>query len=96
VNASSSGAASVDSCVCKVGFMDNRTSRAAARVAGNSSGAPDGMPDCQQCVIGTDCSSDGITVDRLPLRRGFWRPSPLSTDVRAWYEQKRSSNQECP
>jgi len=104
------GADSVESCVCKVGFMDNRTRLAAGNLSASSPppsppppapAAPPGvvgnvssMPDCQLCLFGTDCSSDGIIVERLPVRRGFWRPSLVSTDVRECPDARRNCSVE--
>jgi hypothetical protein len=30
-------------------------------------------PQCQQCVVGADCSAVGMTVDSLRTKPGFWR-----------------------
>ena len=37
------------------------------------------------CVaqVGTRCDRVGVTLARLPVRRGYWRPSNSSIDVRS-------------
>jgi hypothetical protein len=37
---------------------------------------------CEACLRGENCTSDGVTVDTLPLLPGFWRTSARSRDVR--------------
>jgi len=71
------GALSIDECICNVGFFDNATIRNA------TSG-----PDCKPCVLGLECQGrTGLTLQALPVRRGFWRPSSLSSHVQACPDQ---------
>lgn len=101
------GATSMDECICKEGYFDNRTIESRSEAVSNRSiSAPTGnamMPDCLRCVIGTECALSfeealpgarrkGTTVYTLPVRRGFWRPSAESTDVRAWYSRMDSKH----
>lgn len=37
--------------------------------------------DCRPCPVGTKCIG-GATLHELPLKIGYWRPSPRSIDVR--------------
>jgi hypothetical protein len=39
-------------------------------------------PDCRPCRVGTSCPEQGTTLTQLTLRRGYWRASNLSLDVR--------------
>ena len=48
----------------------------------NDQEAAQGLPNCIQCIIGTNCSRVGSALQTLVIERGYWRPSPLSTDVR--------------
>ena len=54
-------------CVCDPGWFNNATGRSA---------------DCIVCPSGTDCSEGAVTLESLPLRPGFYRPSRTSIDVR--------------
>ena len=44
-------------------------------------GLDDGPMRCETCFAGTACRSKGITVQTLPLTRGYYRPTTLSLDV---------------
>ena len=57
---------SADDCVCDVGFYDS--------VVG-----PGVL--CEVCPTGTDCRG-GATLERLPLKRAFYRTSNATVDVR--------------
>ena len=37
--------------------------------------------NCSACPQGTDCTEDGVTLQSLPLRRGFYRRGPHSPEV---------------
>lgn len=50
----------------------------------------DGVVTCVQCAnylentegeVGYDCARDGITVEQLPIKPGFWRSSSVSLDI---------------
>ena len=38
--------------------------------------------ECMPCPDGADCLVSGVTLERLPLRRGWWRVGPTSADIR--------------
>jgi ribosomal protein S27E len=64
-------AKSVDACVCEPGYYNNATSLLHGAA-----------PACAQCFVGTDCPLKNTTRLTLPLKRGFWRVSNTSLDVR--------------
>jgi hypothetical protein len=57
---------SADDCVCDAGFYDD--------IIGPN-------VDCKVCPTGTDCKG-GATLERMPLRRAFFRKTNDTTDVR--------------
>ena len=60
------GTASIKDCVCEGGYYLSPLTAT-----------------CELCPIGVDCSMrEGITLDDLPVQRGYWRPSAGSKDVR--------------
>ena len=36
---------------------------------------------CISCLVGMDCAQEGLTLGRLPLRPGYWRPSNVSLAI---------------
>jgi hypothetical protein len=55
----------------------------ATATAGFFNNASDrGEVECVSCVVGTNCSAAGADLHSLSIRRGFWRPSARSIDVR--------------
>lgn len=64
-----------EACKCVEGFYDDRDPFDASF---NSLDA-----QCKRCISGTNCNkTTGVTLLTLPIKRGFWRPSQLSRDVR--------------
>ena len=63
------GRLSSSDCVCKAGFHD--TSRDESSIV-----------RCAECPSGSDCHSAGETLSTLPIKRGYFRPSNHSLDVR--------------
>ena len=49
-----------------------------------------GMPVCERCPAGVNCDSSGVTLDRLPLLPGYFRPSEFSVDVRRCHDSHRT------
>jgi hypothetical protein len=92
-NSTTNGVASTrrEDCVCNTGFYDANASSSIdpdlLRVTTNPSyrSLPVRMMaavvDCRTCPVGSDCAR-GSTLSALPTRRGFWRPSVNSSDVR--------------
>lgn len=36
---------------------------------------------CQECPEGTKCTEEGVVLEHLPVKRGWWRPDKAATDV---------------
>jgi len=70
-------AVSLSECVCDAGYFDNR-------LPNGTAGQLDEQVQCQRCFVGTNCSTSelGVTLATLPTRRGYWRPSAYSFDIR--------------
>lgn len=69
------------SCECAARYFDNRTDYeiASDRGAANSTGAR-----CVLCPVpGTICTEPNMTLERLPLKTGYWRVSTTSLDLRS-------------
>lgn len=65
------GANSSGLCVCLAGYYDERPVP-----------RPDEPAHCVPCRLGMDCSSDGSALPTIKIRKGFFRPSPVTDDVR--------------
>ena len=67
------GSINLADCVCEAGYFNNNSM---------ADHAADSAVDCQPCQVGTSCNLPGTTLRTLNLTKGYWRPSPVSTDVR--------------
>jgi hypothetical protein len=66
-NTRSVRSASISDCLCDANFYDSNVSDAAV--------------ECVMCPVGSDCAR-GSTLERLPLRKGYYRLDSTSVDVR--------------
>ena len=64
------GTTSVAGCVCQAGFFMKECVECDL---GN---------ECLECSEGTECREKGVTLEELPVKMGWWRVTPTSTDVR--------------
>ena len=58
---------SITACTCEAGFYD-------AQMA-------DELVVCQQCPVGSLCHSTGMTLETLPIDKGYWRVNASSVDL---------------
>ena len=65
------GATSVDQCVCQASFYMVNTSHALG-----------GAIHCKPCTSGSACTHAGVTLETLPLDKGYFRVGPGSSDIR--------------
>ena len=64
------GATSVDACLCAPSHFTNG----------------DMALGCLKCPLGAECTGLGQTLERLPIRRGFFRISNTSDDVQRCHD----------
>ena len=55
-------------CVCRAGYYNHNASV--------------GSVNCRECVSGTQCSRPGTVPETLPIKRGYYRLSSTSLDIR--------------
>lgn len=67
------GSHAVHECVCEAAYYDASSSSVEAGHA---------APECLPCLLGATCPESGTRLADLSIRRGYWRTSPVSTDVR--------------
>ena len=60
---------SIAACLCYEGYYDEL-------IAG-------GGVSCRICPVGADCREPGLTLETIPLERGYWRKSSSSVELRA-------------
>jgi hypothetical protein len=60
-------------CICEAGYFNLKTDDVV----------------CEPCMLGTRCNRSGITLQTLPLLRGWWRPDAGSLDVRQCPDSNR-------
>ena len=71
-----SASISLEQCVCQTGYFDVSATQTLPQ--SNAS------VECLTCGVGTDCPDgvEGITLETLPLKEGYYRPTAASTDIR--------------
>ena len=64
------GTVSAERCICEAGYYDRRS------ISGSAT------PVCERCRLGMGCGDDvGISLETIPLMRGYYRRSATSEDV---------------
>jgi len=63
---------SVASCVCRDGYYEHNATRKWIT----------GEIDCRVCPSGSDCPKAGVTLETMPIKRGYFRLSKDSIDIR--------------
>ena len=59
-------------CVCRAGYYKGSVNETTGEFV------------CAACGVGTECTDGliGITVETLPIEKGYWRANKMSTEVR--------------
>ena len=81
----SQGCTSPLACICRVGYF-------------NFNATASSTPQCHECVSGTSCTDPGTTLATIPIKRGYYRLSSKSLDVRRCPDASTncSESPECP
>ena len=72
--------AALSDCKCTAGYFANTSSGLIEHPPDNNHTADES--DCKRCMIGADCNDNWLTLQTLPLTRGYWRVGSASWDVR--------------
>eukprot|EP00964_Phaeocystis_antarctica_P001482 scaffold788_cov74-Phaeocystis_antarctica.AAC.1 len=75
------GASRVAECQCNAGYYNERNAL--------------GTPKCILCGAGAACKVRGVTVATLPLKAGYWRLSPESTEIKRCPDAAHGSDSAC-
>ena len=75
------GASRVAECQCNAGYYNARSASE--------------TPECVLCGAGAVCKVRGVTVATLPLKAGYWRLSPESTEIKRCPDAAHDSDSAC-
>ena len=101
------GSTSFDDCVCARGFFadtriwPNLQRLRAANLSDTEEFRLNATIFCHRCVAGAAClpddedTTEGLTLESLPLQPGYWRNSPMSLDIRSCADRSEGTTPGC-